>query len=436
MASRRDVITFLTAPARSGKSFNEVRKICDEILPQENGMIYTNLPLKCEKIAEYCENKYGLDKEKTLARIHIIPRETELEWRRAGQPYYDETGRMAGKYDLTGPWDYFADKILPDSTIIIDEIHNFCGSIGTPKAISNQWQAWLGELGHSQAVFRCLSQAPEKVHNSIKQEAQASFTIMNTGLSKDPYFGIEIYDWLELYCGFLGGQYRVFVFEQETKKVEGRKVSGTRKMHLMGQPYFSFYDSFNAPIAHAQLTEAKPFENEYERQLKKGPIKGRIGLLGWFFRRHSYQLISRSFIGIGIATLIILMISGTLTTYMMNIFTSMTPKAKTVHTSKKTPTSSPPTTKKELSPEEQKLKLLNDEIKGKTEKISELEKEIEKASAITLMTENTITMRGGYTYNIGETIDTGTYKGRKIISLNWTRRSIKLDDENILNLGD
>lgn len=125
MASRRDVVTFLTAPARSGKSFNEVRRLCDEMLPQEKGHVYTNLPLFREKIAEYVRDKHGLPVEETLGRLHVIPREIEQRWRDAGTPIYDKaTGMVVGMHELTGPWDYFRQHPLAESTIIIDEIHN------------------------------------------------------------------------------------------------------------------------------------------------------------------------------------------------------------------------------------------------------------------------------------------------------------------------
>ncbi len=248
MTSRRNVVSFYTAPARSGKTFRMVVRIVDEILPRTEGMIYTNLPLHVDRIAEYCADRHGMDPDEVRDRLQLIPREVEESWRDAGRPIYDAQGRRTGAHPLDGPWEYLAEKPLSGSTIIIDEIHNFCGSIGTPKPVSNKWQKWLGELGHNQAIFICISQAPEKVHACIKQEAQASYTIRNTGLDRDPYFHIEFYDWLELWSGLFGGEYRIFVFEQETQKIEGKKVRGERNLCLMGQPYFSLYDSFNKPI--------------------------------------------------------------------------------------------------------------------------------------------------------------------------------------------
>ena len=81
MASRRDVVTFLCAPARSGKSFNEVYNLCEQTLPLEKGPVYTNLPLHCDRIADYVAQKHGCDREEIFARLHIIPREVEKRWK-------------------------------------------------------------------------------------------------------------------------------------------------------------------------------------------------------------------------------------------------------------------------------------------------------------------------------------------------------------------
>ena len=448
MASRRDVVTFLTAPARSGKSFNEVRKLVDETIPQENGPIYSNLPLYVDRIADYCFNKHNVPIEDTLNRIRLIPRKVEQEWKDAGQPIFDpETGKKIGVTAATGPWEYFADKELSGATIIIDEVHNFCGSIGTPKAISNQWQKWLGELGHNQAVFRCLSQAPEKVHNCIKQEAQACYTIRNTGLDHDPYFKIEVYDWLELWCGLFGTEYKVFVFEQETKKVEGKAVKGKRKLHRMGPPYFDFYDSFNAPIAHSQAKDVKPFEHEFEKRLRKGPIKGRLSLMWWFFSKYFYELTTRGLIGVGIVLLIFGLMSGFLPRYISETVLSITTKAT------KTATASGQENVKNENREndmqtgdtvhgksnhpnlDKKIKALEERIEVLSSEKELLERQINNASALVLISGSSITLRGGYSYKTGDIIDSGPYKGKKFISINWERRSASLDDGTILKLG-
>jgi Chromosome segregation ATPases len=469
--SRRNVVEFLTAPARSGKSFRMVVRICDEILPNGEGIVYTNLPLYPEKIADHCALKHGLDRESVLARIHIIPREIEHAWKEAGMPIYDgTTGRKLGTNSFDGPWNYFADKELSGATIIIDEIHNFCGSIGTPKAISNNWQKWLGELGHNQAIFLCISQAPEKVHACIKQEAGASYVIRNTGLDRDPYFKIELYDWFELWSGLFGRPYRIFVFEQELQKSEGRRVKGQRKLTLMGPPYFDYYDSFNKPIASEQTANLNPFEHEYEKHLRKGALRGRLSLLRWFFVKNLQPLIGRGLMAVAMISVLIFlstggageisrMISDTVSggvkkksaanaekpkeadatqaviiekETLENVTKDEKDKIERIRVVYEEELRKALTEKEKLSAEKEKLSTEAEQTKQELEKLTE---EIERQSALVLITPDNMVLQGGYAYEIGEEIRNGKYKGRLVKDIDYRRREATLDDDSVLSLA-
>lgn len=464
--SRRNVVEFLTAPARSGKTFRMVVRICDEILPNSKGVIYTNLPLYPEKIAEYCANKHKLDYDVVLERIHVIPRDVENVWKNAGQPIFDkQTGKKCGVNSFDGPWSYFADKELSGATVIIDEIHNFCGSIGTPKPICNLWQKWLGELGHNQAVFLCISQAPEKVHACIKQEAGASYIIRNTGLDRDPYFKIELYDWLDLWAGLLGRPYKVFVFEQEIQKSEGRRVRGQRKLTRMGPPYFSFYDSFNKPIASEQTSNINPFEHEYEKHLRKGPVRGRLSLVRWFVFKNMQPLFTRGMIAITLAGMFIFMATGGAGEISGMISKTLSGGLKKKDTEKK---GGPPKNEKVVASgvtiDEKMIAQASHEDKTKIEKIrelyeeelrkalvekekiaadaevakKELEKlteEMERQSALVLITPDRVVLQGGHTYEVGESIRNGKYKGRVVREILYQLREAVLDDDSVLSLA-
>ncbi len=457
--SSRNVVSFYTAPARSGKTFRMVVRIVDEILPRGQGMVYTNLPLHIDRIAEYCEEKHHLDANDVRERIHIIPRDVEKVWREAGYPIFNmETGRKTGINPITGPWDYFEDKPLAGSTIIIDEIHNFCGSIGTPKPISNEWQKWLGELGHNQAVFICISQAPEKVHACIKQEAQASYTIRNTGLERDPYFKIEVYDWLELWAGLFNKEYRVFVFEQETQKAEGRKQRGQRKLCRMGPPYFDLYDSFNKPIASEQTDNVKPFEHEYEKHLSKGRIAGRLSLIRWFVTKNFQPLVSRGGMALTMGAVLLYLLSGgagDLTRYISNTMSGGFPTSQAmageVDDGGTEPVAEvtdaaigagtrPPAEDERLKQvretyEEELRKVLTEREQIKQE-LKAAQEELSRQSAVSLVTPTAIVLKGGHVYEVGQEIIGGDYKGRRLVAVDYRRREAILDDGNILGLAD
>ena len=442
MASRRNIIIFLTAPARSGKSFNEVRRIVDVILPSERGVVYTNLPLYPDKIAEYCFDKYRLPMEETLSRLHVIPREIEEDWAKAGNEVFDPvSGEQIGSEPITGPWDYFAGLPLADSTIIIDEIHNFCG-VSTPRPVAALWQKWIGEVSHDQAVFRCLSQSSEKVNRVIKADAQACYTIRNTGLDHDPYFKIEIYDWMELGTGLFGLPYKVFVFEQETRKVEGNAIRGKREMFLMGQPYFSFYNSFNAPIGHKQTANVKQYEREYEKHLKKGPVRGRISLLLWFVNKYLMELLTRILLAAGIIILIINFANGNITGGMMRTIKKITAGATSKAITKGTatdpekpegkPADIPITDKEKLL--EQKITLLEEKTKLLTEAKTTLEDRLKDKMKLMLISEDSFITKEGKTYKQGDTIDSGYYQGKTVAKIDYQKRRATLDSGDVFAL--
>lgn len=448
--SRRNVVSFYTAPARSGKTFRLVVRICDEILPLSEGVIYTNLPLNVDQIAEYCRSKYGLDVDVVRERLHIIPREVEHAWRDAGKPIYNpETGKQAGVHPLDGPWDYFNDKPLSGATVIIDEIHNFCGSIGTPKAVSNNWQKWLGELGHNQAIFVCISQAPEKVHGCIKQEAQASYTIRNTGLDRDPYFKIEVYDWLELWAGLFNQEYRIFVFEQETQKAEGRRKKGQRKLTLMGPPYFDFYDSFNKPIASEQTENVNPFEHEYEKHLRKGPVRGRLSLVRWFFFKNMQPLLSRGLMALAFAGVLAYMLTGGAGDVTHYISLTLADAFKKKGVASKSVDDEPVKPVEHISAEgapDERIDLIRktyeDELrKALTEKekveqeLSRTKQELRNQSAVVMVTPTTVVLKKGHEYGIGDEIRSEEYKGKRLAKIDYRRREAVLDDGTILGIG-
>ncbi len=454
MSSRRNVVSFYTAPARSGKTFRMVVRIVDEILPRTEGMIYTNLPLYVDEIAEYCADRHRMNPDEVKERLHLIPRETEESWRDAGRPVYDDKGKRTGMSPLDGPWEYFADRPLSGATIIIDEIHNFCGSIGTPKPVSNKWQKWLGELGHNQAIFICISQAPEKVHASIKQEVQASYTIRNTGLDRDPYFHIEFYDWFELWSGLFGGEYRIFVFEQETQKIEGKKVRGERVLYRMGQPYFDLYDSFNKPIDSGQAADVSAFEHEYEKHLKKGRIRGRLSLIRWFLVKNA-QGFFRAFskMAFVVAVLVFLRYGGAahITNYITSGISGKQPAAIAADERGEVLPELPDNLQKpagtvtdaERDRLEQIRKTYEEELRKSLIERDKLTAELEKAKkeigdlmAVAMMTPTTVIFKRGHEYAIGQKILSGDYKGRTITGINYRRREAVLDDGSVLHLAD
>ena len=57
--------------------------------------------------------------------------------------------------------------------------------------------------------------------------------------------------------------------------------------------------------------------------------------------------------------------------------------------------------------------------------LDELAEKVERAFSIVVMTRETVTFRGGYTYRVGEIIDWGPFKDEKIEQIDYKRRTVR-----------
>jgi hypothetical protein len=64
-----------------------------------------------------------------------------------------------------------------------------------------------------------------------------------------------------------------------------------------------------------------------------------------------------------------------------------------------------------------------------------LEDQLIKAQDLVLIHGQTITLRGGFTYAIGDTVDTGPHEGKVLESIDWERRTVTFADGSSLHLG-
>lgn len=178
----------------------------------------------------------------------------------------------------------------------------------------------------------------------------------------------------------------------------------------MGPPYFDFYDSFNAPIAHAQANDVKAFEHEFEKQLQKGAIRGRLGISWWFFKRYFYELTSRSIIAVLLLVMLIGLMSGALPKYLSAAVIGLTSSAVGATTPNtaagQMPTKRPPNGSGSVpsaikkNPVNERLiqerEALRKQLSDEKQKNERLQKELQDASAIILISTKSITLRGIY----------------------------------------
>jgi hypothetical protein len=421
-----DVSAYMIAAARTGKSFFFTRWIVSYLLPETELTIYTNLPLNVNIIADHCVKKHGMDEGEVKSRLQIIPRETELHWKNRDVIMWDElTEEMQesftshnkrdrkghDKYIFHGPWHYFFGKPLKKSIVIIDEIHNFCGC-DTPKPVTEAWRRFLGELGHEKGIFRCMTQDAQKLADCIKSESASIYRLENTSQNKDPLFKITVYDWQMLANAFLFIPFRQCVICQEEKKdplnPRAKKVEGVLS-YLMGEPYFSMYDSFNKPIEGSQKEEekAEPFETVWqELKRKHGNFKGRFMLVAWFVEKNAMQLLPRLALLI-FALHVILNFSEIMLGF--------------VHTAQQTMKGS----LSGMTGKDKKPDAAGDKERGKIKKAAK-DKE-QESERIVAMTKTRVFTADGKSYGVGDKIG-----GKRLMVIDYKNRKVKLD-ENIIS---
>lgn len=386
-----DVCSIIVAPARTGKTYYVTEWIAKTLIPKTKKKVWTNCPLRVEKLAEYCERKFNVPAEETLSRIHLIDRSTETNWKNEGKVYYHEepitgpgrrpfgapsrcaspasgvsdpvpaplyvpSGRgvllpppdsaaepapgpeeveevekvdvepdfderdeharrllteeqakllkpdsspfqEADPFIFDGPWLYFwgRDEDLDGAIIILDEVHNFCGSRHC-KQVQDRWFKFIGELGHKKAMLRCITQNASALGSGILTQKASKYCIENTTLRRVPFFKIQVYEIQMLLKAFFGLKYYqpIVLEEQRTDVFDNRKINvETAFTTVMKPEIFELYDSFNKPIEGSQekREDKKPFRDKCDEYLEEyGRIRGRVFLLGDFIQQHFVRL--------------------------------------------------------------------------------------------------------------------------------------------------
>ncbi|GHV23134.1 hypothetical protein AGMMS49959_15340 [Planctomycetales bacterium] len=304
-----DVCSVIIAPARTGKTYYATDWIVSKLLPETKKILYTNLPLRLEAIIDYCRDKYSMDAESVKARVHLIPREVEIEWKNDGKVYWDEltpdqqstfkkdgTSKDRGDFVFAGPWLYFYNIDVDGSLIFLDEIHNFCGTRQS-KGLQDRWFKFIAELGHRKSMIRGISQNYANLGDGIKRHVQTTYRLENTSQRKIPLLGSTIYEIQMLAKAFFCLPYAqpIVLVEDRADPLNPRKTERVESYRsVMTQKIFNLYDSFNKPIEGSQEedTAKKPFKDDCDEALEKyGKFKGRIFLLVKFLAGHQFRLL-------------------------------------------------------------------------------------------------------------------------------------------------
>ena len=66
---------------------------------------------------------------------------------------------------------------------------------------------------------------------------------------------------------------------------------------------------------------------------------------------------------------------------------------------------------------------------------AELEAQLRRTAALSMLEPGRVTFRDGYSYEVGDVIDYGPSEGKTVDAIDWERRTVLLSDGTILRLG-
>lgn len=273
-----------TATAGVGKSYTIVDWIVNKFIPDMSGTLITNMDLGevpkthstpparegetfVDRIAEYCEKKYGSPADKTRERIRLLDRESLAKWRTQKVDVLDDEGEVIDREisePSSGPWDMFAGEDLTDCYFVLDEAHNFASS-HHDKSHLQDWQEWCGELRHQKASVHFLTQNLTKLAKTIIDEAGKRYALVPNADEFGPYVKIRNGMWYELRAK-ITGKYRASILKYEYQDRGGKKKRDRSKDQIIQRKpeVFALYDSYAAPIAGGAGGGAAKI-HEYER---------------------------------------------------------------------------------------------------------------------------------------------------------------------------
>ena len=412
----------LAAPG-SGKSWSRTKWVVDEFLPHAKGVLYTNLPLNLDKIAEAMKAK-KVDPQEVSDRIVLIPKEILDDWKNGGNPK-----------------DYFVDLKIVGARLELYEASSFTGGSMDAKRAA-VWDEFCKEIRHRKCSINFIAQNEMQLPKKIRDLATIKRELYNSEDRRDFLFNIPMYDWYQLKSKFITRSWKPTIFETEfTNYNRTWKPIKTQRFQL-GQPYYDYYNSYNAPVGEEgefdELLEQEVESVKLEWERLKAPA-----LAFWFFRRNWFGIISRGLI----VTLILWVFLGGGIRWGVDAMQSQFKKAVKDPDKEQVEEEQTPAAKR-IQKMEGKLDDLSNlttdtigddaveiykmaqtlvaEYEDLAVKYDEQQEKLSVLNRLTAITKNYIILRSGHRYNIGETIDYGQYEGYQVASINTDKRLVFL----------
>ena len=276
----------------SGKSYTRVRWIIEEFLVNEEGILYTNLPLHIEVFLDYFEKK-GYDRFILESRIFVIPSDVLRLWKTRDEkgmppknPDYveaeddlysgEESEYSEMQYEYIGPWTYFQHKDISGAHILLDEIQELVHT-GSAKKLRTEWNNWLSTIRHENATIEFMTQLDMRVPTELKGIAETKLEIIPNKSKRFPLLPVLNYDWYQMWKGWFDMDMNSSTVHESTTGKGGKKEAvGKPKKYRFDPRFFKFYDTSNRTTSKKKSSRKKePWE-----------LYSKLQLGFWFFRRN------------------------------------------------------------------------------------------------------------------------------------------------------
>lgn len=426
-------ITITSAPPGVGKTYcRGARFLVDEFLPEGQGVHWSNLPMQLDDWKDGDEHREGL--LSMVGRLHGL---AEDEIRERVRPIAREelAGWMAD--EECGPWSTFDGVDLDGSHIAIDEAHLYWPRAGRPDAARRMLE-WLSEVRHRGATVELITQHETQLSEGLVKIANHRMVLVKADDQVDPVFGIPLFDWFQVWSRWTGAAYRSLV-RQDLYVPEGRRqrLVGS-KVWEINPDYYGVYKSHSAPLRGGKAGKGRKLPAERF---------GRLAILGWFFARHPWSILSR----VAVLVACIWLMSGgggaVVAAAQRHIQEAFSPKASAVKVEgsggTRVEAGKAPVDKMAaliadngaLLQENHKLRVEVERVEALEGRIRDLEAKLGEYGAVVLVSNNEMTMANGDRYRVGETIEFGPYAGAVVAEIENRDRRVRLSDGRVLRLG-
>ncbi|MEW4454176.1 hypothetical protein AB1L30_15995 [Bremerella sp. JC817] len=439
----------------SGKSFSIAKMLVEEFIPYYTGEFWTNIPLNDDAIADYCAQRYKMDRDHVKARLRRIPDEEVLLWvegksnvfafmdgvfeRRCEQYGHDPDLLDEDKFPpgLVHP--------LSRSMVVVDEAADFFPKKPAPeltKPIGTQIdyvKKRVRKVRHFGARVLYVFQRLEDIEPAFRDLAEFRVVLTKLGTQPVPYFNIAVDDFAQLFAKFTGVYLQWTTRETLIRYQEAFQKMGSGERFFIHKRFFPFYESHNIEGKGKGAPDLPAFKRLNWKQFA-----------AWFWRRNWWGMTS---VTAGVVAVLVCFYPGTLAMDafhgLRHEFSAAYDEALKKSTIEKKKEKGEALTPREVAadPEaglnqlrESNLELANRviELSKLLDVLAEDRKHlagiVERASQMVMIDDSGIILRSGERVNVGETIPSGAFSGRVLQTVQFRDSQAVLSDGTRLRL--